>query len=259
MSSTNPSPPMPLKEVVRTPGYSARVMDLIDRVHRTADVPGVLEVLRASTLTMGVHASIYAIAIPENPSHQTLRVLMACDPLWGYAQQRTCPIEEHPWFEYAREHYRPIVASQVHAKTPHQNEAVAIAQKHGFASALVVPAPAGGGLGRFGILCLGSVLQGEFEDEETHVMRVLAQALATELHAWFTNETRDKFLTTAGLRPVDLQLLAMERRGLGTKAIAHAMGLSTVSVNSRFQHIKARLACPTRKGAARRAAEYGLI
>jgi DNA-binding CsgD family transcriptional regulator len=37
------------------------------------------------------------------------------------------------------------------------------------------------------------------------------------------------------------------------------MGVSVDSVNSQFQRIKARLTCPTRKAAARRAAESGLI
>lgn len=259
MSTTNPSLPIPLNRIVQSPGYSTRVLDLIGSIHRAPDVPSVLEMLRTSTTTMGAHASIFAAAIPEDESSLTLRVLLACDPLWGFAQHRACPIETHPWFVYARDHFRPIVASRIAAQTDRQKVAIEIAQQHGFASALIVPTPAARGLGRFGILCLGSTLSGEFESEDTHVLRVLARSLAMELHEWFVSESRDWLLQTTGLRPRDLQYLAMERRGLGTKAIAGALGLSAVSVNSRFQRIKTRLACPSRKAAAHRAAEYGLI
>ena len=109
------------------------------------------------------------------------------------------------------------------------------------------------------MLCLGSRLPGDFEDGDTHLLSVLARALAAELHEWFFDEARESLLLTARLRAEDLQLLTMERRGLGTKAIANATGLSAASVNSRFQRIGVRLGCPTRAGAARRAAEYGLI
>jgi DNA-binding CsgD family transcriptional regulator len=80
-----------------------------------------------------------------------------------------------------------------------------------------------------------------------------------ELHEWFADESRATLLRSSGLRVGDLELLAMERRGLVTKEIARTMGVSVDSVNSQFQRIEARLECPTRKAAARRAAEYGLI
>ena len=259
MSATNPPQPVPLKEVVKTPGYSTNVVNLIDRIHRAPDIPGVLEMLRASTTTMGAEASMYATAIPEDDTSRTVIALLACDPVWGYAQQRACPIDEHPWFMYAREHYTPIVASHLAPETPRQHEAIAIAKQYGFSSALIVPTPAGGGLGRFGILCLGSSRQGEFEGENTHLFRVFARTLAMELHEWFVKRTRDWLLRATRLRPRDLQLLGMERRGLGTKEIANRMGLSAYAVDSRFQRIKTRLACPNRKDAAHRAAEYGLI
>lgn len=258
--STNDLPPsIPLKNVVRSPDYSTQAMKLIDRIHRSPDVPVVLGLLRSATTAIGAQTSIYAVAIPECEPSQTTTVLMACDPLWGYAQQRACPIETHPWFTYAREHHRPILASQILAESAKQNESLAIAHQHGFSSALIVPVRAGGGSGRFGVLCLGSRLPGDFEDGDTHLLSVLARALATELHEWFFDEARESLRHSAKLRAEDLQLLTMEWRGLGTKAIANATGLSAASVNSRFQRIMVRLGCPTRAEAARRAAEYGLI
>lgn len=234
-------------------------MKLIDRIHRAPDVPAVLEMLRATTMAMGSQASVYAVAVPECEPCQTMTVLMACDPLWCYAQDQAGPVEEHPWLSYARHHSRLILASQISTENARQVKALAIAQRHGFSSALIVPVRAGWGSGRFGVLCLGSRLPGDFEDGDTHLLSVLARALAAELHEWFFDEARESLLLTARLRAEDLQLLTMERRGLGTKAIANATGLSAASVNSRFQRIGVRLGCPTRAGAARRAAEYGLI
>jgi DNA-binding CsgD family transcriptional regulator len=53
-----------------------------------------------------------------------------------------------------------------------------------------------------------------------------------ELHEWFADESRATLLRSSGLRERDLELLAMERRGLVTKEIARTMGVSVDSVNS---------------------------
>jgi len=248
-----------LSKIASTPGYSTRVMELVERIHSVFDLPGVLAMLRSTTCTIGAEAGAYAVAIPEDESVRTLKILLAGDPLWGYAQWRACPIEEHPWFVYATEHHSPQVASRIPVITDAQHAAIAVAREHGFASALVVPTHCGGGLRRFGILCLGSSVDGDFEAQGTHVVHMLARSLAMELHEWFAHETRDSLLRATRLRALDLKLLTMQRYGLGSKAIAKRIGMSATSVDSRFRRINTRLACPSRKIAARRAAEYGLI
>lgn len=262
MSSTSRSgrpEPGTLRQAIRAPGYPARVIARVDDIHRAPDVPGVMQAMHDATAAMSVSASLFVAAIPEGASGYTLKVLLACDPRLGYASSRACPIEEHPWFAYAKDHQVPVVASRLKAETTPQRAAVSIAQQHGFASALIVPVPCGRGLGRFSVLCLGSRLTGDFEARNVHLIRILARSLAAEMHEWFMNEDRASLLLASGLRPRDLRLLALVRRGLGTKEIARHLGLSHATVDSQFQRLNARLGCRSRRTAARRAAEYGLI
>ena len=90
-------------------------------------------------------------------------------------------------------------------------------------------------------------------------MRLLGEALATELHQWWAVATRQQLRITAGLRDADLQLLGMEHEGLSTKEIARLLDMSCASVDSRFQRINVKMRCGSRKASAQRAACYGLI
>lgn len=66
-------------------------------------------------------------------------------------------------------------------------------------------------------------------------------------------------MLTAQLTEVDLVLLAHERRGNPSKVMAKLLGTTVSAIDSRFRRINSRLGVPTRKAAARLAAEYGLI
>lgn len=258
-STSSLLPPVRLAQATRRPGYPARVIDLIDCIHRAPDVAGVLQAMQGAATALGAEASVFVDVLPDGESSRTLKILLACNPLLGYASQRACPIDEHPWLLYAREHDSPIPTSQLAAANARQHRAVAIAQQHGFTSALVVPAPSGGGLDRFGVLCLGTSTVGDFEDPATHIVRTLARTLAAELFDWFRRQGRDALLKSANLKPQDLRLLALARRGATTKEIARDLGMSPASVNSGFQRLNTRLGCRSRASSARRAAEHGLI
>lgn len=259
MSTDNPVQALPLREAMQAPGYPLQVMALIEAVHRAVDVPEVLELLRACTSAMGATASMFLIAIPEDDEQLTLQVLLACDPGIVYTQQRLCTVLEHPWFGYGRDHELPIVASRLVCADARGQAALNLARQHGFESALILPTPSAAGLGRFGVLCVGSSRPGDFEHDETHVVHLLARSLASEIYDWFAVHTRESLLTSARLMTRDLTLLQMERKGLCTKEIAKALGTSSNAVDSQFQRIKTRLGCQTRRAAARRAAEYGLL
>ena len=86
-----------------------------------------------------------------------------------------------------------------------------------------------------------------------------ARSLAAELHDWLTRYLQQRLRTAAKLKGSDVDLLAMEWRGLGTKEIAQLTGLSIASIDSRFQRINTRLHCTGRKASATRAAAYGLL
>ena len=80
-----------------------------------------------------------------------------------------------------------------------------------------------------------------------------------ELHEWWLRHLRDELAAATGVTQADVELLSQELLGHSTKTIARTLGLSTGSVDSRFQRLNIKLGVPSRKAAARVAAEYGLI
>jgi DNA-binding NarL/FixJ family response regulator len=80
-----------------------------------------------------------------------------------------------------------------------------------------------------------------------------------ELHEWWIGRIREEMIANTGITDDDLLLLAHERMGHTTKAIAKALNVSPSSVDSRFYRMLSRLGVASRKAAARLAAEYGLI
>ena len=80
-----------------------------------------------------------------------------------------------------------------------------------------------------------------------------------EVHEWWVRVIRAELISDTDLTNEDLELLQLERQGQGTKDIARTLSASTRAVDSRFYRINAKLGTPSRKAAARIAAEYGLI
>jgi DNA-binding CsgD family transcriptional regulator len=259
MSTNSPTPATPLLELIQAPDYSQRVTTLINAIHGTQDEPELLEALCACTHALGATASVFLVATPEDEEQLTLQVLLDCDPEFVHAYVQACSLLEHPWFGYGRAHDLPIAASRLTCDNVRQVAAVDLARRHGFESALILPTPGAAGLGRFGVLCIGSAQPDDFDHDEVHVVQVLARSLANELFDWFVIHSRDTLQSSARLATRDIKLLAMELQGLTTKDIAKAMGITSRAVDSQFQRIKQRMNCPTRRAAARRAAEYGLL
>ena len=153
----------------------------------------------------------------------------------------------------------PGTDHQIHLQHEADVAAIDLARKYGFKSCLIVPTPAGANLDRLEMLCLGSERDDDFEGSEARVVRALARSLAAELHDWLTSYLRRQLRESARLQERDLDLLALEWQGLGTKEISMRTGMSVASVDSRFQRINARLKCASRSASAKRAAAYGLL
>ena len=160
---------------------------------------------------------------------------------------------------HAARHVETVCASELTSQAARINPPTGDLEDNGFRSAMLIPVHGAGGSGRFSLLCLGAHTQGHLEQVAPPAVRLIAQALATELHQWWAIETRRQLRISAGLREVDLQLLGMELEGLTTKEIARTLDMSCASVDSRFQRINVRMKCTSRKAAAQRAACYGLI
>lgn len=130
---------------------------------------------------------------------------------------------------------------------------------HGFVSVVVVPAPTSAGLSRAGVLGLGSATPGYFDDEGYDTLRILARALAMELHAWLRQSIRDELLIKSRLTTADIELLRHEAAGHTGKVIAATLHTEAKTIDCRFQQVCAKLDAPNRRVAVRIARLYGLI
>jgi DNA-binding CsgD family transcriptional regulator len=259
MSLTDPTHTTPVAACARRSTDYDQALDAIVKVALAADPPDLLDRLMTATIALGATASVYTVVIPEHGSEPTCFSLFACHPLFAQAQDNRRPLLAHPWFRFARGRSTPGTDHEVRPTRTEDAEAIRLASEYGFKSALIIPTPAGVDLSRVEMLCLGSDHPDDFEGAQARVVRRLARALAAELHDWMTNYLREYLRQSARLQASDLDLLTMERRGLGTKEIAQRTGMSLASVDSRFQRINSRLNCPNRKASAKRAAEYGLL
>ena len=208
---------------------------------------------------MGLDASAFVSFIRDDASHDSFRFLLACDPVWCCEYEQKASYLADPWLTHALSSSEPARGHEIKTHTDKEREVLALAEKYGFRSALVVPAPSSGNLTRVGVLCLGSATTGYFDDEGYPALKLVARGLAMELHAWWMQHIRREMIQEARLTDEDLMLLAHERRGLCTKAMATVLKTSPQSINSRFQRMNARLGVPNRKAAAQMAAEYGLV
>ena len=153
----------------------------------------------------------------------------------------------------------PIRGSEFRSLTDRERTVVQLAERFGFRSAVIVPAPTGGGLSRLGMLVLGSESDGYFEGEGYPALKVVARSVAMELHERYTALIGHELRTHSKITEADLRLLAYELQGRGTKSIARLTGASCEAIDTRFRRINGKLHAPNRMAAARLAAEYGLI
>lgn len=258
MSSTAPLRTS-IRERARTANYPAQALDAIVQIPAATDPPELLVRLVNATAAIGASASLFSAAIPEGGPEPSCLTLFACHPDYAPAQDGLGPILAHPWFRFARTHTIPGTDRQVRIEEGADQEAIDLASQYGFRSCFIVPTPAGANLDRLEMLCLGSEEADDFEGAEAQIVRTLARSLAAELHDWLTRYLQQRLRAAARLKETDVDLLAMEWRGLGTKEIAQLTGLSIASVDSRFQRINTRLHCAGRRASATRAAAYGLL
>jgi hypothetical protein len=228
------------------------------QIETAQDLARVVECLKEAIRCIGAEVGTFLSCIHDD-EYKTCRFLLACDPAWFLEYERRSWSKDDPWLDYCRRHAEPIRASEIPVRTEAQVDIVELAAQFGFRSTVVVPAPVGGGLTRLGMLCLGSTDPERFEDDAFLAVTVAALPLAASLNRWCTARARDELLQSARLAPEDLLLLDLQHRGMTTKEMAAFTKKSPKSINSRFQRINAKLNVPTRKAAARRAAEYGLI
>jgi Autoinducer binding domain/Bacterial regulatory proteins, luxR family len=228
----------------------------IDGAEDDAEVIGLMQ---RAAWAMGADAAVFTAFTHDDAIFTSYRSLHACDPAWPslYASQRWAG--EDPWLDYARRHSAPTLATQVAVHEERQRTIVEAAAVHGFASAVIVPAPSPHGPSQVGVLCVGSNTAGHFEARGFASIRPLLRGLAMELHDWCHRRMRSELSARAHLTDDDLHLLRQEAAGHGSKEIAQALHTRPITIDCRFQRLNNRLGVATRRDAVRLARLYELI
>lgn len=236
-----------------------RVLQLLPLITDARSSGEVISLFREAVVGLGADAGVFLSFLRDDATRTSLRSLWACDPSWAadYASQRW--FEHDPWLRYASSDAEPIRSSNLTCWSIEENAFVRAAAEHGFASALIAPAPSPVGLSRVGVLCLGSAGSSRFAGESYPQARVLARALAMELHHWIAKSMREELLQGVRFTEADLNLLRHEAAGHSSKVIGAVMSLEAKTIDCRFQRVNAKLGAPDRRTAVRIARLYGLL
>jgi DNA-binding CsgD family transcriptional regulator len=247
-------------ERMRSPDCQLRALNVIRSIRGAESVQALFGLYRHALDCLGADAAVFTSYLRDDATRSSYRSLPACDPVWAseYAKQGWC--EDDPWLRYAAHDTEPIRSSKLALHSPREQEFTDAASLHGFASAVIVPAPTSLGLSRVGVLSLGSATPGYFDDDEGYgTLRILARALAMELHAWLRQSVRDELLIKSRLTTADIELLRHEAAGHTSKVIAAMLHTEAKTIDCRFQRVSAKLDAPNRRVAVRIARLYGLI
>lgn len=248
-----------LRELTGAADFAVMATRVVEQVPAARDEEDACALLREAAGVFGAGAAAFASFVRDDESFESYRFLLACDPRWCDEYLEEAWFASDPWLKHAMDYGTPVRASEIRLRTTAQRRVVALAERYGFRSAAIIPAPSAGGLSRLGVLCLGSDAPGYFEDDGFGKLRILARSLAMELHEWWIGRIQRQLIDDNGLSGDDLRLLDLEWRGLGTKEIARLLQTTPQSINSRFQRLLAKMGTQSRRAAARQAAEYGII
>ena len=259
LSSTAPNKGPSLADVTSAPDYFGNVIRIVDEIGAAHATSRAVELLQQATRRMGAEVSIFVSFIPEDRSTTSYRLLVACDPQLVVEYDAQALYDDDPWLGYARHHALAIRGSELQTTSEAQRALVRLAERFGFRSSVVVPAPARTGLTRAGVLCFGSSVANYFEGEGYGAFKLLAHSVAIEFHEWWLARLRDELIAHAHLDAEDRCVLALQAEGRTSKQIARQLSVSKACVDSHLRRIRTRLDAPTREAAARLALEYGLI
>ena len=249
-----------LAALTGAPDYGARILNVLTRLGNAPDAAAAVEGFQSVLKLLGADAGVFLSFIRDDATRSSYRWLLACDPLWAVEYARRGWHEHDPWLRHALQGTEPIRSTEMDVTSQEEQEFASISSTLGFASAVIVPAHTGAGASRVGMLCLGSHKPGFFEDDSAYsVVRVLAQALAMELHRWQLNFMRKALLASTRISDAELDLLRHEAAGLTSKHIGAVLGIEAKTVDCRFQKLCAKLNSPDRRTAARIARLYGLL
>jgi hypothetical protein len=248
-----------LAALTRSPDYGARVIDILPVVGDADSTESVVALFRAAVTGLGADAGVFMSYLRDDATRASYRSLLACDPVWGSEYARQGWFEHDPWLRHATHETEPVRSSELKLVSADEEAFAAASAAFGFASAVIAPAPTCVGLSRVGVLCLGSQHADFFDDEGYAKVRVLARALAMELHRWMLQAIRQELLAKSRLTAADIELLRHEEAGHSSNVIGLELNIEAKTVDCRFQRVSAKLEAPDRRTAVRIARLYGIL
>jgi hypothetical protein len=153
---------------------NARVLQILPLIPDARSAGEVISLFREAVVGLGADAGVFLSCLRDDATRTSFRSLWACDPSWAadYAYHRR--YEHDPWLRYASCDAEPTRSNYLVCSSTEEIAFIRAAAEHGFASALIAPAPSSVGLSRVGVLCLGSADPERFEGEKYPQVRVLA-------------------------------------------------------------------------------------
>ena len=248
-----------LAALTRSPDYDARVIDNLSVIGDADSTETVMSLFAQAVANLGADAGVFMSYLRDDATRASYRSLLACDPVWASEYARRGWFECDPWLRHATHDTETIRSGELTLMSAEEEVFVAASAAFGFASAVIAPAPICVGLSRVGVLCIGSKQHGFFKDEGYAKLRVLARALAMELHRWLLQSIRRELLLKSRLTAADIELLRHEEAGHSSKVIGAALNIEAKTVDCRFQRVSAKLDAPNRRMAVRIARLYGLL
>lgn len=249
----------PLSGIQSDEHFFSRVAALTVRLTDEKGVGEVCSMLAEAGRLFGAEAAAFATFVKDDEAFDSYRAVLACDPTWCLEYEARAGYMDDPWLEHSRHSSEARLTQQIPGRTSRQREVIELARRYGFVSGIVVPVHAPRGLTRLGALCIGSSRENHFDEQSLPAAAYAAIGLAARLHAWQVAQLRADLVANVHITPDDVVLLGFEREGRGSKEIAKILGTSSLSVDSRWQRLNAKLGVSSRSKAARLAAEYGVI
>jgi hypothetical protein len=246
------------QQTLLRPAHSLGVLHLLPDIAKAASEQAAVGLFWRAVRTLGADAGVFISAIKEEAARLSIRSLLACDPRWAHQYSNADWHEHDPWLRHALGSQTPIRGEELHVRLD-EREFIERSTTLGFASTIVVPAPTCFGGARYGVLVLGSNHAQCFANADYDMLRIVARALAMELHEWLLRALRENLLERSGITPDEIDLLRHEAAGHTSKMIAAAFGVKPRAVDYRFQCVCAKLNTPDRRTAMRIARLYGLI
>ena len=258
-SSAANGEPLGLGALTLTEAFRARALLDIEEVSTAGSMDEVLLRFRGAVGDLAADAAVFMSFLRDDATLASYRSLIACDPVWTAEYARQQWFEDDPWLRHAMGDSEPIRSSELVLHSPREEAFVEAVSGVGFASAVIAPAPSSHGPSRVGVLALGSATPGFFDGEGYPTVRVLARALAMELHAWLARSIRRELIDKAHITADDIALLRHEAAGHSSKVIAACLKTEAKTIDCRFQRVSAKLGAPNRRAAVRLARPYGLL